>query len=314
MSLAALVKLPILYFHFIILLRSKKPDILYFANHHELILLLPVLWFIKTPVICHMHDPPPNISFQKKTFSCYGKRVNQFIAISYDVKNRIVLLGCPSEKVKVIHNGIYLPKDIFSTRDSNFVISAKWSKDVFIFGITGQMTETKGHEDLLVAFASAYQQNKQLRLVFGGKQLEPMYSKLKTQIKAKNLEKLVYFSGWQSDANNFYRSVDVFVLASRHDEGFGLVVAEAMANLRPVIISRSGGAVEIVENNQSGIIVERRDTAAMSEAMLRYAEDRSFYKFIQQQARFRIENHFNINKAANIFSDTISQLATETKT
>jgi glycosyltransferase involved in cell wall biosynthesis len=313
MSMVALIKLPLLYWHFIGLLRSKKPHILFFANHHELILLLPVLWFVRTPVVCHMHDPAPAIPFQQKTFSCYGKRVNLFIAISNDVKRRIILLGCASDKIKVVHNGIFLPKAISGNRNNDFIISAKWAEDVFIIGISGQMTETKGHEDLLDAFEIAYLQNKKLRLVLGGKQLEPMYFKLKEQIKAKRLENVVFFSGWLANASLFYKSIDVFVLASRHDEGFGLVVAEAMANLRPVIITRSGGAAEIVENGKSGIIVEKKDTAAMALAMLRYASDIKFYKFIQQKARVRIEDYFNINKAAISFSAALDQVSLKFK-
>lgn len=68
MSLHSLIKLPKLYYDFIKLKKKFKPDVIYFANHHELILLYPVLLFNKVKVVCHMHDPAPAINFQKKTF------------------------------------------------------------------------------------------------------------------------------------------------------------------------------------------------------------------------------------------------------
>lgn len=307
MSLEALIKLPVLYWHFIRLLRKQKPDILFFANHHELILLLPVLWFVKTPVVCHMHDPSPAIPFQQKTFAWYGKKVNRFITISEDVKNRLMLLGCTKQKISVVHNGIELFNNVSKERSNVFVDAANWEQDVFIVGITGQMTETKGHEDLLAAFEQAYQQNNKLRLVFGGKQLEPMFTKLKEQVTAKGLVGVVYFSGWLSHASSFYSAIDVFILASRHDEGYGLVVAEAMANLRPVIITRSGGAAEIVEHKQSGIIVEKQDIAAMANAMLQYALQKKFYNNMQQNGRLRIEQCFSIASAAKQFVEILKQ-------
>ncbi len=307
MSLEAFIKLPVLYWHFIRLLKQQKPDILFFANHHELILLLPVLWFVKTPVVCHMHDPAPAIPFQQKTFAWYGKRVNRFITISEDVQKRLMLLGCAAEKITVVHNGIFLPHNVSQYRNNNFVDAAQWSSDVFIVGITGQMTETKGHEDVLAAFEQAYQQNNKLRLVFGGKQLEPMFSTLKKQIAVKGLEQVVYFSGWLAEASSFYSAIDVFILASRHDEGYGLVVAEAMVNLRPVIITRSGGAAEIVEHQQSGIIVEKRNTLAMSSAMLEYSKNDVFYRKMQEGGRLRIEQRFSMPVSAKIFTDVLKQ-------
>ena len=86
-----------------------------------------------------------------------------------------------------------------------------------------------------------------------------------------------------------------------------------MANLRTVIITRSVGAAEIVENGQSGIVVEKKDRAAMAEAMLRYANDLEFYKFIQQKARVRIEQYFNINIAAISFSVALDQVVSKFK-
>jgi glycosyltransferase involved in cell wall biosynthesis len=312
MSLEAFIRLPILYWHFVKLMQKQKPDILFFANHHELILLLPVLWFVKTPVVCHMHDPAPSIPFQQKTFAWYGKTVNQFITISNDVKKRLMLLGCAAEKITVVHNGIVIPKGVSKQRSNDFVVAAKWTEDVFIVGITGQMTQTKGHEDVLAAFEQAYSQNNKLRLVFGGKQLEPMFSTLKKQIALKGLENVVYFSGWLTEASSFYSAIDLFILASRHDEGYGLVVAEAMANLRPVIITRSGGAAEIVEHNVSGVIVEKRDTTTMGIAILKYANDQAFYNNIQQNGFNRIVQSFSLTKSSMYFTHALKQTSKST--
>src|SRR5205085_3779166 len=106
MSLHALIKLPTLYFDFIRLKKKLRPDILYFANHHELIMLYPVLLFSKTKIVCHMHDPAPAIPFQIKSFKKYGGLVNAFIAVSENVRSRTIALGCRPEKIKTIHNGI----------------------------------------------------------------------------------------------------------------------------------------------------------------------------------------------------------------
>jgi glycosyltransferase involved in cell wall biosynthesis len=56
------------------------------------------------------------------------------------------------------------------------------------------------------------------------------------------------------------REMDVLVLPSR-DEGFGLVLIEAMASGVPVIAGNAGGALDVVEHNINGILVGRPETS-----------------------------------------------------
>jgi glycosyltransferase involved in cell wall biosynthesis len=301
MSLHALSKVPRLYYDFLTLIRKKKPAILFFANHHELLLLLPILWLVKTKVVCHMHDPSPAIPFQLKSFAWYGKRVNLFIAISEDVKKRLMKLGCPEKKIVVVHNGVSMPKIEHEGRSNRFVKQFDWPKDSFIIGITGQMTSTKGHEDLVEAFSKAVQKNEKLKLVIGGKKLEPLYGRLKYLIEENGLGKSVMFSDWLADAADFYQAIDLFVLASRHDEGYGLVVAEAMSHGRPVITTQSGGAVEIVEDGINGYIVQKQNAEEIAKKITILSEDSARYQDFSKKAIRRIEKHFTMEVATARF-------------
>jgi len=300
MSLYSLSKMPKLYYDFFKTLKKFKPDILFFANHHELILLYPALKFVKVPVVCHMHDPSPTIPFQKKTFSLYSSVVNKFIAISDNVRQRTIELGCPPEKIITVHNGIELPGDIRLKRNNNFTTQFAWESDVFIVGITGQMTATKGHMDLLHAFKIAYQQNNKLRLVIGGLQVEPLYSELLQCVKDWKMENVVCFSGWQPTVDSFFENIDTFVLASRHDEGYGLVVAEAMAHNLPVIITNSGGAVEIVTDNENGFIVPKHDFEMMAEKMLFLSNNPLICTKMGNNGHDSISKNFNLKNQAEL--------------
>lgn len=302
MSLHALSKVPRLYYDFLKLCKQKKPDILFFANHHELILLLPMLWVVRIKVVCHMHDPSPVIPFQKRTFSWYGRRVNYFIAISEDVKKRLMKLGCLEEKISVVHNGISIPKKKNTGRTNRFTEQFGWSQDSFIIGITGQMTATKGHEDLVEAVSIALRKNEKIRLAIGGKKHEPLYSRLVALIQKKGLQKKIMFSDWMEEAGDFYEAIDLFILASRHDEGYGLVVAEAMIHGKPVIITESGGAVEIVEDGINGYIVPKQNAEAMAEKMMIVSTNSPLYRELSKKAVKRITEHFTMDIAAAQFS------------
>lgn len=309
MSLHALVKLPVLYWDFWKLQRTFKPDVLYFANHHELILLYPALLFSRKPIVCHMHDPAPNIGFQRWTFRWYSKRVKKFIAISDNVRNRTIELGCAPEKITTIHNGIAIPSVERLQHTTNWRSANNWPEDAVIVGITGQMTPTKGSMDLLEAFYIVYQQNKKVRLVIGGKKAEPQYSALQEKIKSLGLEELVYFPGWIDRVDDFFAEIDVFVLASRHDEGYGLVVAEAMVRELPVVITASGGAVEIVDEGINGFIVPKSNPTTMAEKLGVMAADATLRQQMGKAGRNKIIAAFDLKKQALILNEQLRSLS-----
>ena len=308
MSLHALSKIPRLYYDFYKTLKHFKPDVLFFANHHELILLYPALKFIKVPILCHMHDPAPAIAFQKKTFSIYSSVVDQVIAISNDVKLRTIELGCPPEKILTLHNGIKIPTEVREKRENDFVEQFNWDEDVFIVGITGQMTATKGHLDLLDAFEIAYGKNNKLRLVIGGLPMEPLYGELLKYIKKWDLEKVVAFSGWKPAVSSFFKNIDTFVLASRHNEGYGLVVAEAMAHSLPVVITNSGGAIEIVVDNENGFIVPREDFKSMADKILFLSNNPLVCNKMGNSGLSNIVKNFNIDRQAKLLQDLLFRI------
>lgn len=308
MSLHALSKMPRLYYDFIRIYRKIKPDILYFANHHELILLFPLLLFVKRKVVCHIHDPAPAIGFQKMTFWWYDKVVRQYIAISEDVRQRTIALGCRPGKIQTVHNGIVIPASRQSPRDSLFCKQAGWPETAVIIGITGQMIEKKGHLDLLDAFKMVYEKNEQARLLIGGKKQEPLNSMLIDRIRQWGFEHLVDFAGWQPDVNTFFQNIDVYVLASQHDEGYGLVVAEAMANKVPVVVTASGGAVEIPENNLSGYIVPKRSPEEMADKIYLLISNPELRKDMGERGRLRIIDQFDLDKQVVEFTGLLSRI------
>lgn len=308
MSLHALIKLPKLYFDFARLLRKQKPDILFFANHHELILLYPVLLFTKRKIVCHMHDPSPAIPFQKKTFRFYGAVVNKFMAITESVRNRVIALGCEPGKVKTISMGTKIRAEQKEDRLHFFCDKAGWPRDVFIVGITGQMTFTKGIMDLLEAFRLLYNKNNAARLVIGGKPTGPFYEELQAKVREWGLEKFVLFPGWLPDVTTFFRNIDAYVMASRHEEGFGMVVAEAMMAYKPVVATASGGVVELVADTVTGYIVEKANPIQMSERLYYLSVNPEACKTMVEAARRRIEQHFDIEKQAKAMVDLLYEV------
>jgi len=78
----------------------------------------------------------------------------------------------------------------------------------------------------------------------------------------------VKFLGIRRDVPALMSAADAFVLSSAW-EGFGLVIAEALACKLPVAVTDSGGPREVVDNGRVGFLVPPRDPDALAQAMAR---------------------------------------------
>jgi len=310
MTLHCLVKLPLGYWDFLRIYRRFRPDVIYLANHHEIILLWPLLLFFRQKVICHMHDPSPAIPFQKASFSVWRLAVRRFIFISQSVRDRTALLGRVQPEDPVVHNGVKVESlALPRLRKDRFVRQFGWPAESVIVGLTGQMTATKGHEDFVEAAFLAAKQCITLRFVIGGKALEPLYPRLLELIEAKGLRHRFGFPGWLESSKFFFEGIDVFVMASRHDEGFGLVVAEAMERAVPVVATRSGGAVEIVVDGVTGFLVEKQAPIELAARIDDLARDAEMRAAIGQAGRSRVVRDFELQAQVRRFEAVIAEVA-----
>jgi len=294
MTAECLLKLPLAWRDFVRLYRSFRPDIVYLANHHEAVLLLPLLVPIRRKVVCHMHDPPPAIPFQKASAAVWRCAVGRFLFVSESARQRMAALVAPSPQDAVIHNGVAVSTDPPRARSVRFCHQFGWPDDAVIFGITGQIGAHKGHDDFIAAAALLREQAPQARFVIGGRGRAEDEARLADLIRSRGLGDIVARCGWLATARDFYEAIDVLVLPSRHDEGFGLVVAEAAERGVPAIATTSGGAVEVIEDGGSGFLVGKESPGELAAAMLRLVADDAMRRAMGRRARRRVAANFNL--------------------
>lgn len=87
------------------------------------------------------------------------------------------------------------------------------------------------------------------------------------------IERSIGFTGFVPDSAPALRALDIVVHASVAAEPFGLVIAEAMAAGRPVVVSASGGVVEPVSAEQNALTYPTGDPAGMARQLGRLIED-----------------------------------------
>ena len=195
------------------------------------------------------------------------KRKWQFISVSDGVKDDLVAAGggLSSTKIKTIYNTIMLEevleKQLPREQARNLL---RINSDCFVFGTIGRLVTAKGHLTLIQAFAQVHSQMPNAILVILG--VGPLEKSLQDAIEKLGLRDSVCIrSEHAKQAGHLINTFDTFVFPSTQ-EGFGLVLLEAMSAKLPIIASHHGGIPEVM--GETGIIVST-DISALSAALLK---------------------------------------------
>jgi glycosyltransferase involved in cell wall biosynthesis len=134
---------------------------------------------------------------------------------------------------------------------------------VFTLGVIGNSPLRKGYLYLLRAWKKLALPNARLLIrCAGGFRGYPALEQLLRELPSVTL--LPYIS----DLAGFYRGLDAFVLPSV-DDGFGMVLFEALASGVPSIATRACGAAELLSDGQDALLVPSGNVDALAEAILR---------------------------------------------
>lgn len=136
----------------------------------------------------------------------------------------------------------------------------KGQNEKFIVSSIGGNSLRKGFIYLVRAWKELSLDNAELRIKCSMSEIRRIPELYKI-INETNSIKVI---GYLESLDSFYEETDVFCLPSI-DDGFGMVVLEAMVFQCPVIVSQNVGAGDIVKNDHSGFIVESRNSIEISE-------------------------------------------------
>ena len=131
----------------------------------------------------------------------------------------------------------------------------------------GRIVRDKGFDVALAAFAELAPRFPEARLVVAGD--GPARPELEAQAQALGVADAVEFPGWVAPerVSELMNSATLVVMPSRWDEPFGLVAVEAALMARPVVASRVGGLMDVVEDQRTGLLVPPEDPDALAAAL-----------------------------------------------
>jgi len=196
----------------------------------------------------------------------YYQHAHAWVGNTRGICDYLIREGLAADRVYHIGNFVELSSPPAETALQARRQSLQIPADAVVLFSLGRFVDYKGFDDLLSAFARVPRDihGRPVILVIAGD--GPLNKSLHQLARQLALAPRLRWIGWQNDPGPYYDLADVFVCPSRH-EPLGNVILEAWAHRLPVITTRTQGALELVAEEESGLLVEIRDPAALAAGM-----------------------------------------------
>ncbi|MCG8404643.1 MAG: glycosyltransferase [Phycisphaerales bacterium] len=217
-----------------------------------------------------------------------------FTANSSFLAAKAVKMGCPSDKITVLHTGVNMAR--FAYRERRL----KPGESVRVLTV-GSLVEVKGIEYGIRAIAQVSQKYPkiQYRIAGGG----PLMTSLRDLTRELGVSERVELLGGQTEDEiiEHYADAHVFlfpgVVSRRGDEeGMAGACVEAQATGLPVVATRVGGIPEAVLDGQSGFLVEPKDVSALADRLIYLIEHPECRSRMGRAGREHVERHYDLDK------------------
>ena len=198
------------------------------------------------------------------------------------------------EKIEIIYNGIKLAEveRELETGTEDLRAELEVGPETTLIANVGRLNVQKGHQYLLEAVDRMRQKISDFKVLIVGKgELE---SKLKAQAQELGIEEYVVFTGFRTDIYNLLSQVD-FMLHTALWEGFGFVIAEAMAVGLPVVSTDVSNIAELVVDGKTGYLAESENSEDIAaKAVEMYQEEER--EQMGQRGKVRVEEYFTFER------------------
>ena len=200
--------------------------------------------------------------------------------------------GVPFSRIRHIPRSVNISRFKFKPLQNK-------SKVEFIVGIIGRITPLKGHAYFFKSMAKVMRKMPNVSIwVIGdaARGKERYKDEIDVLVKRLGLSSSVEFLGRQRDIPHILNQLDLLVVPTVGEEAFGRVIIEAQAAGVPVVASRVGGIVDIIDDGVNGVLVPARDVGAMSEAVVKILHDTTLAKKIVNAGRKSVMEKFTLDK------------------
>lgn len=202
------------------------------------------------------------------------------------------------EKVRVLYDCVDCDEK-YSVRDVRQQMAIP--QGTFVVVYIARFTTYKRHDILIRAIANLARSTQDIRLILVGERFPGTGDTLeetRLQIEQCGISDICTVLGFQEDIRSYEQAADTIVMCSER-EPLGTVVLESMALGKPIVVSRSGGLVEMIEDQKSGLHCEAGDPLSLANCLRLLMENPGLRLALGENARKRALEEFSMGRHAD---------------
>lgn len=293
-------------FKIIVFFLQEKPDIVNSGTPKAGLLGMLAAWLTRVPyrvftarglVFDRYSGFKKSLLKLTEKITCYC--ADNIICISPSIEKKLIKHKIADSKKTIVFgkgssNGINLVNFEFTNQieqEVDNIVNKYALKNNFIIGNVGRLNVFKGITELVISFEELQKKYKNIKLLVIG-ELEDKDS-LSTDIKEKILHNSdIIYVGYQKNPIPYYYVMDILAFPT-YTEGFGNVSIEAQATGTPVITTENSGAEDTLINGETGILVKKKDTNTLSNAIEKFILDRDLITIMGTNGKKWVYNNFS---------------------
>jgi phosphatidylinositol alpha-mannosyltransferase len=181
-----------------------------------------------------------------------------------------------------------------------------------VVGMVANFRPRKGAEILIEAVAAVTRAGRPLQLVMIG---EPFRdgdrdygAVLRAAVERAGLAERTTFTGFRPDVAHLIAGLDLFVLPSLFGEGLPMALLEAMGSGVAVLTTPVEGIVEVVQEEQNGLLVPAGDVDSLAAAIERLVADPDVRARLAAAGRETVADRYSADRMARGFEAVYEEL------
>lgn len=294
------------------LMRRTEAVILYTRDALPLWLIARILPRVARRSFLEIHGRPGS-RIAKRMHRGLARFVGGMVAVTANLKLRLVELGIPAEKITVAPDGVKLERFSIGGDRSSWRMGLGWPQGAHIIGYAGHtqtLGQDKGVVELIKAIAviSARERDKQIYLTLIGPPPEEAVDLWSRHAEGIPVERLIA-PGWVSHEQLpvCVKACDICVIPFPWTEFFAydaspLKMFEYMASDVPIVASNLPALREILMDGKNAILIDPGDPTALADAIQQLIKAPDLGVCLGEQARLDVRDYTWTERALHIIS------------
>ena len=290
---------------YLIVFLKYSPDIFHANDLFSYFPASIAAYILNIPSICHFRYSVDVMSINYFMKPC----PDALIFNSEYMKNMFPNIRLNKQVIKKVIYNFFDPEKYFLPEERT-IIRKKFDIDhSYLVGMIANFSPQKGFETFIYMAQNILKKSKNFRFLIVGKDLSPNKEnevRIKKLIKSLKLDEYFIFTGFQENVAAILSALDVLVVPSEY-EPFGRVAVEGLLAGLPVVASKTGGLVEILNGAPYAYLVEPSNYRAFAEKVYYVCKNMTYPLLDNHKyAVNRFSASVNFEKLTNLYNQLIS--------